>query len=304
MVDRVINGTLTGTRDFQDLYPFTSRFMPVQGYVMHYLDEGRGHPVIMIHGNPTWSFYYRNVIKGLCGDFRTIVPDHIGCGLSDKPDARTYDYTLASRVQDLDDLIRGLDIQGRVSLIVHDWGGMIGLAWAVRNPDRIARMVITNTSGFPLPRDKTFPFVLRLIKSLPFLAAPLVLGFNAFARGALWLACETKLPDKVRKGLVAPYNSWKNRIATLQFVRDIPIHPEDPAFALVAEVDRNLERFRDQDLMFLWGTRDFVFDRTFLNAFRRRFPRARTHTFHDAGHYLFEDRPDDTVRLIREFLLA
>ncbi len=302
MVEKSINGTLTSTRAFAELYPFESKFMDIGGHALHYVDEGRGKPVVMVHGNPTWSFYFRNLIAGLSKNFRAIAPDHIGCGFSDKPDAKAYAYTLESRVRDLESFVNGLNITEKINLVVHDWGGMIGLAFAVRHPEMVDKIIITNTSGFFLPQEKTFPFLLRLIKGLPLLAVPAVLGFNAFARGALYLASEKKLPHKVKTGLMEPYNSWKNRIATLKFVQDIPICEKDQSYALVDHVDRHLHLLSGSDLLFLWGARDFVFDLTFLNEFKRRFPRAETHVFHDAGHYLFEDKPTETLGLINAFL--
>jgi haloalkane dehalogenase len=302
MVDRTINGKLTSTRSFESLYPFDSNFMDINGHQLHYIDQGKGRPVVMVHGNPTWSFYFRNLIQTLSTDFRTVALDHIGCGLSDKPGTDDYSYTLESRVRDLDTLISRLDFKDKISLVVHDWGGMIALAWAVDHMDRIDKIVITNTSGFFLPGKKKFPLRLWLIKYAKFFAVPAVLGLNLFARGALFLGSETRLAALVKKGLIAPYNSWKNRIATLKFVQDIPITKEDESYPVVDHVDQNLNRLDETRLIFLWGTKDFVFDSAFLNEFKSRFPGAECHAFHDAGHYLFEDKPEETSRLIRAFL--
>ncbi|WP_299983139.1 alpha/beta fold hydrolase [Desulfobacula sp.] len=302
MVERLINNKLTSTKKFEALYPFESNFMNINGHDLHYIDEGEGKPVIMVHGNPTWSFYYRHLIQTLSPDFRTIAPDHIGCGLSDKPTAEAYHYTLESRIKDLDTLIRHLNINEKISLVLHDWGGMIGLAWAVNHINRIDKIIITNTSGFFLPEEKQFPFLLWLIKTIRIFAVPAVLGLNVFAKGALYLGSEKKIPSKVKKGLVEPYNSWKNRVATLKFVQDIPISEKDRSYAIVDHVDQHLKQLDESALMFLWGAKDFVFDLEFLNEFRRRFPRAVTHVFHDAGHYLFEDKPEETARLIETFL--
>lgn len=302
MTHRLINGKETSTRGFEALYPFAPNYLDIGGNQLHYVDQGQGRPVVMVHGNPTWSFYYRNLIRELSRTCRTIVPDHIGCGFSDKPDAAAYDYTLENRVDDLETLITSLDLKEKISLIVHDWGGMIGLAWALDNLDRVDKIVITNTAGFFLPADKKFPLILWMIKHLKWLAVPAVLGANAFAGGALYLGSETRLPFQVKKGLAAPYNSWKNRIATLKFVQDIPITPGDRSYAIVDRVDRQLTRLDPGQLMFLWGTRDFVFDKSFLREFRRRFPQTPAHVFNDAGHYLFEDKPGETLDLIRSFL--
>jgi len=302
MVEKIINNKLTSTKGFENLYPFESNFMDINGHDLHYIDKGEGRPVIMVHGNPTWSFYYRHLIQTLSKGFRTIVPDHIGCGFSDKPGGKTYNYTLKSRVKDLDTLIDHLNIKKKINLVVHDWGGMIGLAWAVDHIDRIDKIIITNTSGFFLPEEKKFPFQLSLIKYFRLFAVPAVLGLNVFTKGALYLASQKRLPQNVKKGLVEPYNSWKNRIATLKFVQDIPISKQDQSYEIVNHVAQHLKRLDESSLLFLWGAKDFVFDLTFLNEFRRRFPRAVTHVFHDAGHYLFEDKPEETAHLIEAFL--
>ena len=302
MVEKHINNKLTSTKGFEDLYPFDSNFMDINGHDLHYIDKGEGKPVVMIHGNPTWSFYFRHLIQSLSKNFRAIAMDHIGCGFSDKPDAKTYNYTLESRVKDLDILIIRLNINEKINLVVHDWGGMIGLAWAVDHLDKIDKIIITNTSGFFLPKEKQFPFALWLIKYIKVFAIPAVLGLNVFAKGALYLGSKTKLDPKVKKGLVEPYNSWKNRIATLKFVQDIPISEKDQSYPIVDRVDQRLKQLDESDLMFLWGAKDFVFDLAFLNEFKARFPQAANHVFHDAGHYLFEDKPFETGQLIEDFL--
>jgi pimeloyl-ACP methyl ester carboxylesterase len=127
---------------FRHLYPFTSHYLDLNGLKYHYLDEGEGDPIVMVHGNPTWSFYFRELIKALSPRYRTIVPDHIGCGLSDKPESKNYDYRLKNRVDDLEILIHNLELKEKITLILHDWGGFIGMAYALRHPERIGRFII------------------------------------------------------------------------------------------------------------------------------------------------------------------
>src|SRR3954451_972344 len=158
------------------------------GLRLHYLDEGDGEPVVMVHGNPTWSFYYRHLVEALSPSHRVIVPDHIGCGLSDKPDDSRYAYTLASRVDDLDALLDSLDVKRDITLVVHDWGGMIGFAYAVRHPGRIARLVVMNTAAFHMPAAKSLPRALWLCRDTP-VGTWMVRGLNAFARGTAWIGC-------------------------------------------------------------------------------------------------------------------
>lgn len=286
---------------YRHLYPFRSNRMDIGGFRCHYLDEGAGDPVVMLHGNPTWSFYFRRLITTLSPNCRTIVPDHIGCGLSDKPPADRYPYRLARRVADLEVLLERLEIRGNVSLIVHDWGGMIGLAWALRNRKRVKRLVITNTSGFLPPGGKALPLRLKLIRNLSALGAPAVIYGNLFARAALLMASRKRLAPDVRRGLIAPYDSPAHRVATLKFVLDIPLSPRDPSYALVQTVDRQLNTLAPIPMLILWGLHDFVFDADYLAEWRQRFPQAEVHPFPNAGHYLLEDEPEACGALIKAF---
>ncbi len=284
------------------LYPFRSRFLNRTGLRYHYIDEGAGAPVVMVHGNPTWSFYYRNLVRALRPTCRAIAMDHIGCGLSDKPPVERYGYRLKDRVADLDALIEHLSLDAPITLVVHDWGGMIASAWAVKHPDRVARMVILNTAAFFPPGGKPIPRRLSLIRTVSPLAVPAVLGLNLFARAALFMASARGLSKPVKAGLIAPYNCWKNRIATLKFVQDIPLHPSDPSFGLVAHVQRHLYRLESIPKLVIWGARDFVFDQDYYREWKRRFPHAQTHLIEDAGHYVLEDKPGQVIDLIRRFL--
>ena len=256
----------------------------------------------MLHGNPTWSFYFRNLVKGLSSQCRTIVPDHIGCGLSDKPGIHQYDYRLKSRVDDVENLLDYLGIDQNITLVLHDWGGMIGMAYALRHPERIRRFVIMNTAAFLLPEGKALPVRLRLIRNIKPFAELAVLGFNIFASGALFMASYKGLEKDVKSGLVAPYNSWNNRIATLKFVQDIPVKKKDPSYSLAKYVDDNLYRLKHIPMLILWGEHDFVFDMEFLLEWQRRFPDAKVKTFKDGGHYVLEDAADRIIPMIRNFL--
>jgi haloalkane dehalogenase len=289
------------TSDLKSEYPFAGNYLDLDGLRYHYLDEGSGPPVLMVHGNPSWSFYYRNLVLSLKGSHRCIVPDHIGCGLSDKPGDDRYDYTLAQRVEDLDRLMRHLDLQEKITLVVHDWGGMIGMAWAVRNPERIGRIVVLNTAAFPLPAAKPFPFALRICRDT-FVGTLLVRGLNAFARGAALVGCKRNpMPKDLRRLYCLPYDSWQNRIATLRFVQDIPLVPNDRGYDLITAVGDGIAQFRSLPMMILWGELDFVFDRHFLVEWQKRFPEAKVHSFPDCGHYILEDARDEVIPLIAAF---
>ena len=282
-------------------YPFDSHYLDLDGLDYHYIDEGQGEPVVMVHGNPTWSFYFRHLLKDLTSDFRCVAPDHIGCGLSAKPHDGEYTFTLDRRVADFGRLMDHLQLND-IHLVVHDWGGMIGLAWALNHLDRVASLTITNTAGFFPPGDKGIPMRLRLIRNLAPFAVPAVLGLNAFARGAVWMAPRRPLNPSARRGLLAPYDSPRHRLATLRFVQDIPLFPGDAGYETVKRVSARLARLAQRPLLLLWGQHDFVFDMDYYNEWRRRFPKAPARLFPDAGHYLFEDQPRRTTAMIRSFL--
>jgi pimeloyl-ACP methyl ester carboxylesterase len=272
------------------------------GLRYHYLDEGEGEPVVMVHGNPSWSFYYRRLVEALSGSYRTIVPDHIGCGFSDKPGDEAYEYSLARRVADLEALLDHLGVDRGITLVVHDWGGMIGMTYAARHPERIARLVILNTAAFHLPPTKKFPTPLWLCRDTP-LGAFLVRRLNLFCTGTAWIGCTRRPMSKdVRDAYVAPYDSWEHRVAVHRFVQDIPLRPGDRSYPIVSEVEGRLHWLADTPMLIAWGMRDFVFDRHFLDEWIRRFPGAEVHRFAKAGHYILEDESDAVITLVREFL--
>lgn len=285
-----------------ELFPFRRQSLLRPAGALRYVDEGEGPPVVCVHGNPTWSFYYRRLIAQLRSSHRIIAPDHLGCGASDAPPESAYDYSLRSRIDDLEALLDHLRLDAGVSLVGHDWGGMIAAGVAVRRPDRIARLVLLNTAAFLPPAGKRLPWRLRVLRKNPRLARALLLGLNAFARLATRMAVVRPMPRDVRAAYLAPYSSWSRRLATLRFVQDIPLRPRDPSFSLVRDIDGRLAALRGKPVLFLWGLRDFVFDADYLAEWRRRFPDAEVHAFDDAGHYVLEDLGDRAVTLIRDFL--
>ncbi len=248
------------------LYPFRSRFADVGGLQYHYVDEGSGPPVVAVHGNPTWSLYYRDLVADLRRDHRVIAVDHIGCGPSDKPPKKRYPYTLARRVADLSAVVDGLDLDDPVTLVVHDWGGAIGMGWAVAHPERVAALVVLNTAAFHLPPGKRLPAALRLARSWP-LGELAVRGGNAFARGAARAAVTRgPLPPAVRRAYLAPYDSWAHRVAVAEFVKDIPLRPSDRSYGTVSRIATGLPRLRDVPMLLCWARRDPCSTPTFSSS--------------------------------------
>ncbi len=285
------------------LYPFEGRYFARGEHRLHYLDEGAGPTVVMVHGNPSWSFYYRDLVLGLRHSHRCVVPDHIGCGLSDKPTDTDYDYTLGSRIDDLDALLAEVAPNGPVTLVLHDWGGAIGMGWAVRHPERVERIVLLNTGAFPNPKAQRLPFTLWLARNT-FVGALLVRGFNAFSAGATRMAVKTPMDKAVRAAYQAPYDSWANRIATLRFVQDIPLGPDDPAYSVINAVADGLAALSEKPMLICWGEGDFVFDEAFLAEWERRFPAAEVVRYPKAGHYVLEDAGADIIPRVQRFLGA
>ena len=292
-------------------YDFASHRLQVRpGIRMHYLDEGPrdGEVVVALHGNPSWSYYWRHLVLGLRDRYRVIVPDHVGMGLSDKPDddrdaLPRYDYTLQSRVDDLAALLGHLGIDGPLTLAVHDWGGMIGFGWALSHAAQVRRLVITNTAAFPMPTAKRMPWQIALGRDYN-IGEIVIRGFNAFSGGASYFGVERRMPREVRRAYVAPYDSWKNRIATVRFMQDIPLSPADRAWPLLEAAGKALPSFADRPAFIGWGLKDFVFDRHFYERFRADLPQAQAMAFDDAGHYVMEDRHEVLVPAIRAFLDA
>lgn len=283
------------------IYPFKNNYFEIENLKYNYIDEGAGLPVIMVHGNPTWSIYYRNLVNALKDQYRCIVPDHIGCGFSDKPTDTEYNYTLSRRIEDLSNFIESLKLDKPITLVVHDWGGYIGMGYATKYPEKIARIVILNTGAFHVPVGKKVPFALRLCRDTS-LGDYLVRNFNAFALGASIVGCKRQImPQNIREAYLAPYNSWQNRIATSRFVQDIPLDEKDQGYKTITEIQDNLYKLKDKNILICWGEKDFVFDHYFFNTFLQYFPDAKVKKYPDCGHYVLEDAGQDIINEIQDF---
>ncbi|WP_448874138.1 alpha/beta fold hydrolase [Desulfobulbus propionicus] len=276
-------------------YPFQPRFMEIQGHQLAYLDQGQGVPVVMVHGNPSWSYLYRNLVSHLQGRYRCIVPDHLGCGFSDKP--QDYPYQLHNHLENLEVLLDRLAIE-RCVLVVHDWGGAIGLGWAGRHPQQVAGAVVLNTAAF---RANRMPLRIAVCR-WPVVGEFLVRWLNGFAGAATFMAVNKRMQPEVARGFLAPYDSWRNRVAVHRFVQDIPMNPEHPSWATLVAVEQGLEHLQDVPMLLCWGGRDFCFNDWFYQQWLRRFPRAEARYFKDAGHYVLEEAMGEIGPLMDRFL--
>lgn len=281
--------------DWRSLYPFDSKFLDVDGPRLHFVDQGAGTPVLMVHGNPTWSFYWRELIRALQPHCRAVAVDHVGCGLSDKP--QRYPYTLQQHTNNLIRLCDHLQLR-QATLVAHDWGGAIGLGAVLERPESFARLVLLNTGAFPPPR---VPWRIAACRT-PLLGRAALRGLNLFARAALWMAVERPLPPAVKRGLLAPYDSWAHRVAIWRFVRDIPLTRRHPAWQVLQRLESRLGELRDKPAQLIWGMKDWCFDQRCLNKLQLLLPQAEVHRLQDAGHYVMEDARQQIVSLVESFL--
>jgi haloalkane dehalogenase len=252
--------------------------------------------LLFVHGNPTWSFHWRRLIAALSRNHRCVAPDHVGCGLSDKPPTL---FSLDDHIENLCALVNQLELE-RVTLVAQDWGGAIGLGAMQRMPERLERIVLFNTGAFP---PRYIPWRIRICR-IPVLGQLAVQGANLFSLAALrmTLARRQRLEPEVAAGYLAPYDSWSNRHGVYGFVRDIPNSPHHPTWQTLAAIERRLPTFADRPISLIWGMRDWCFRPDCLDRFLEAWPHAEAHRLADVGHWVLEDAPDESLTLVNRFL--
>lgn len=283
--------------DWKKLYPFESHYFDLDGLKYHYVDEGAGDPIVCVHGNPTWSFYWRNLILALRDKYRVIAVDHIGCGLSDKPIA--YPYRMSKHIGNLRELLSHLKLEN-ATLLAHDWGGPIGVGALLYLQHRFRRMILLNTATF-LP--ESVPFKLRVARS-PVFGKFAVQGMNQFLKSAFKTATvKPEIWDEAMKaGYLAPYQSWKERCGVYGFVRDIPTSPRHPTWNMLEFLEKETIKLQSMPVQMIWGMQDWVFTPAILEKMKQLFPNAEVHEIVDAGHFVMEDAKDQVISLIASFL--
>ncbi|MEL6712388.1 MAG: alpha/beta fold hydrolase [Planctomycetota bacterium] len=286
-------------------FPHESRFFELptagrEGAALHYVDEGPSDgsapTVLCVHGNPTWSFYWRRLVDELSGEARVVAPDHLGMGLSSRAPGGVR---LAEHVANLVALVDALDLRN-VTLVCHDWGGAIGFGAALARPDRFDGFVVTNTAAFP---SGMMPRRIAACR-IPGLGRLAVQGGNAFVRAALRMTTVVPLSADARRGLLAPYGSWARREQVWRFVEDIPMRPEHPSWNDLVGIADRLESLRGLPMEIVWGMRDWCFSPSFLAKWRERFPGAAVTELPGAGHYVMEDAPESVALATRRVLGA
>jgi len=291
-------------RPYGPLYPFRSRFVTVgrgtatggtRGHRMHYVDEGSGPVVVCLHGNPTWGFLFRNLIAALRDDFRVIVPDHVGCGLSQQPG--DVCFRAGDRLGHLEDLLAELGI-GRFSLVMHDWGGPLGTGLAVRRPADVERLVYFNTT---LAEMALLPGMIRRAAA-PVIGRLLTQDTMQFLKLLTSFGVVQAMPEEVRRAYLRPYRTRAGRRAIWGFVQDIPFSPSHPTAPLMDDMVARLPALADTPVKIIWGMKDPCFHPGILRHVAARFPQADVVRIPDASHLVLEDAPGQSIAAVREFL--
>jgi pimeloyl-ACP methyl ester carboxylesterase len=222
-------------------------------------------------------------VEALKGQAQCVVPDHIGCGLSDKP--QDYAYTLAQHVENMKELVDHLQLKSIV-LVVHDWGGAIGMGLTQHLGDRLKGIIINNTAAY---LDKAIPKRIAICRAGA-LGTFINRGLNGFVRAAVTMAMPKgqSLPRDVADAYVAPYDSWHNRVAINGFVKDIPMETDHPSYPTLKAIQDHLPSLNTLPKLIFWGEQDFCFNMHFLQRWRELWPDAEVHSYPEAGHYLFE----------------
>ena len=273
----------------RELFPFTSRFFSVGKHRLHYVDEGQGPVLLLMHACPLWAFSFREVIRTFSSDYRVIALDQMGFGLSDKP--ADFDYRLEMHADHLEMFVHSLGLTD-ITLIMHGRGSTIGMAYAVRNPDNIRAFVTLNAMGFT---GFFLPWRLQVCR-IPWLGAKIVLGLDLLTREF------RRYPEAVRDAYSLPFPDRASKISLVRFIEDIPCVPEDDSAQSMLEVETSLWMLREKPASIIWAGKDWLYTKRSFRAWTKYFPEAEVHTIENAGRYIQEDAPDELISLLRDFL--
>ena len=277
----------------QELFPFDSHFLEVDGARVHYLDEGHGPVFLGLHGNPTWSFLYRHIINGLKDQFRCLALDYPGFGLSTAPPG--YGYTVAEHARVVEGFVAKLGLEG-ITLMGQDWGGPIGLAVAVRHPERFRALVLGNTFGWPVRGDKTFERFSKVMGSA-FPGGLLVRRLDLFTRVFVPGGVERRKLSRAEKAMYRrPHPTPRSRVPVHVLPREILA-----ADALLSEVEQGLPRLAHLPVLIVWGDRDRAFKEPQRRRWEQTFPNHQTVILRGASHYIQEDAPEEITTAIRQW---
>jgi haloalkane dehalogenase len=276
----------------EQLFPFESHFADVEGARVHYIDEGDGPVFLGLHGNPTWSFLYRHIVRGLRDRFRCIALDYPGFGLSTAPPG--YGFTVSEHARVVQGFVEQLNLRD-VTLMVQDWGGPIGLWVATRQPERFRAFVIGNTWAWPVTDERNFVWFSKILGSNVaggLLVKRADIFVNLFMRGGIR---RKKLSPAERAMYKGPHPTPQSRVPVHVLPREIL-----GARALLADIERSVDRVSGKPALIVWGDKDQAFREPQRRRWERTFPNHRTVILRGAGHYIQEDAPDEIVAAIKD----
>ena len=296
------------TDTFGGEYPFKPNYVKIDGYRQHYIDAAPlnkpgAEPIVLLHGNPTWSFLYRKFVPPLVeAGYRAIAPDYIGWGRSDKPADFSF-YRLENRIKYFTKFMDLLNLKD-ITLVMQDWGGPIGLGYAVEHPGLIKRLVIMSTWAFDFPEEfgQELPPLFKMCRE-PWLGEAMLLGFNVFVEGFLPGAIirKEKITPEFVRAYRAPFPDYNSRIPTMA-IQDVPLERDHPSRPTMLGIQEKLNRLKVPTLL-VWGEDDDLLDVKRLPEFWKMiYPHAELRLVPRAGHFLQEDAPEEVVAIIKEFL--
>jgi pimeloyl-ACP methyl ester carboxylesterase len=274
-------------------YPFNSKYFDLNGHKIHYIDEGHGDTLLFVHGTPSWSFDFRNCIKGLSKDFRCIAIDHIGFGLSDKPEH--YDYSIKNHCTALEKFVLSKKLD-HLTLVVHDFGGPIGLNFAIQYPEKIKNLIILNSWMWSSKNDPDYLKLSRILRNplLPFLYRYLNFSPRFILPGSFG---EKKLPSHIKNQYTKPFANRTQRNGALAFAKSL-LNDQD----WFEELWEKKEVISAKPTLFIWGMKDPVIKPHYLNKFITGFANSRTVKLEKSGHFPQEEEPEPVISAIFNFL--
>lgn len=275
-------------------YPFESRFFPAEGGKLHYVDEGQGEPIVMVHGNPTWSFLYRHLIKGLSKKYRCVAVDHLGFGLSDKP--LDWSYLPEDHARNLEKLIDTLGLKD-ITLVIQDWGGPIGMSYAVSHPENVKRLVIMNTWAWSVKGIFHYESFSWFMSS--FIGRFLIERFNFFAGPFMKVVFgdKSKLPKPI-------HDQYKNAFPTPEERRPCWKFPQAiiGSSQWLGHTSDRLEKVRSKPALLLWGMKDIAFRQQELKRWEGILDNKKVIRLENTGHFVQEELKSDLVPMVEEFM--
>ncbi|MBX0329635.1 alpha/beta fold hydrolase [Oscillochloris sp. ZM17-4] len=275
-------------------YPFASHYLDLAAGRMHFVDEGQGQPILMLHGNPTWSFLYRHIIKHLSPRYRCVAPDHIGFGLSDKP--ADWSYQPADHVQNIVELVEHLGLRD-LTIVVQDWGGPIGMAYALQQRANVRRLIILNTWCWPVNRDLYYIAFSSAMGGV--IGRWLIRRYNYFVTGVMrrWFGDSRLLTPEIHRHYLQPLARPEDRKGCMEFPRQI--------IAASPWLDSLWSRrgeLQGLPVLLAWGMKDMAFRRSELARWQELFPEAEVVEFAQAGHFVQEEAPQELNAAVDRFL--